>query len=310
MQQDPSTTMFDRYKASAAELLVQIKLANKESYQLMMNLAETGKLPTGSALIKSGKQGEPGLKVGDTFVSGMQDQFKMILNQEVTYNTESLRLNQQLYDAKLAIAEEYYAVLLQQETDFMGKQKFSSETAKQIAAERANFEKKTDMEKYGFAIDQAAQMYSALGQQNRSAFEAAKAFNIANAIMNTYMAATKALAAYPPPFSFIAAAAAVGMGLAQVAQIRSQQYTGRALGGPVMGGNPYIVGENGPELFTPNTTGSITRNDQLGMGGVTNINFTIQANDAQGFDDLLVQRRGMITQMVSDAMVERGQRAL
>jgi len=166
------------------------------------------------------------------------------------------------------------------------------------------------MEKYGFAIDQAAQMYSALGSQNKKAFEAAKAFNIANAIMNTYMAATKALAAYPPPFSFIAAAAAVGMGLAQVAQIRSQQYSGRALGGPVMGGNPYIVGENGPELFTPNTTGSITRNDQLGMGGVTNINFTIQANDAQGFDDLLVQRRGMITQMVSDALVEKGQRAI
>jgi hypothetical protein len=40
-----------------------------------------------------------------------------------------------------------------------------------------------------------------------------------------------------------------------------------------------------------------------------NVNFTIQANDAQGFDELLNQRRGMITQMISDAMLERGSRS-
>ena len=175
-------------------------------------------------------------------------------------------------------------------------------------AERIAFEKKTELEKYAFAIDQGAQMFSALGAQNKKAFEAAKAFNIANAVMNTYMAATKALATYPPPFNFIAAAAAVGMGMAQVAQIRAQSYSGRALGGPVMGGTPYIVGERGPELFTPNTTGRITPNNQLG-GGTTNVNFTIVANDAQGFDDLLLQRRGMITQMISDARLEQGMRA-
>ena len=209
----------------------------------------------------------------------------------------------QLYINQVENEKAQRTISVQAEQMRLGK---STEQAKTYA----DFVMKTDMEKAAFAIDQATQMYSALGSQNKKAFEAAKAFNIANAVMNTYMAATKALASYPPPFSFIAAAAAIGMGLAQVAQIRSQQYSGRALGGPVMGGNPYLVGENGPELFTPNTTGSITRNDQLGMGGVTNINFTIQANDAQGFDDLLVQRRGMITQMVSDAMVERGQRAL
>lgn len=184
----------------------------------------------------------------------------------------------------------------------------NEERTKAIVAERIAFEKKSDMEKAAFTIDQGAQMFSALGAQNKKAFEAAKAFNIANAIMNTYMAATKALATYPPPFNFIAAAAAVGMGLAQVAQIRAQSYSGRALGGPVMGGTPYIVGERGPELFTPNTTGRITPNNQLG-GGTTNVNFTIVANDAQGFDDLLLQRRGMITQMISDARLEQGMRA-
>lgn len=184
-----------------------------------------------------------------------------------------------------------------------------NERQKKIVNDRIQFEKKSEMEKAQFAIDAGAQMFSALGAQNKRAFEAAKAFNIANAIMNTYMAATKALATYPPPFNFIAAAAAIGMGLAQVAQIRSQQYSGRQLGGPVMGGQTYMVGEGGPELFTPNTTGSITRNSDLG-GAPVNISFNIQANDAEGFDDLLIQRRGMIQQMVSDAITERGQRSI
>lgn len=39
---------------------------------------------------------------------------------------------------------------------------------------------------------------------------------------------------------------------------------GKAVGGPVMGGQPYIVGENGPEVFTPSRSGTIIPNDQLG----------------------------------------------
>jgi hypothetical protein len=62
-------------------------------------------------------------------------------------------------------------------------------------------------------------------------------------------------------------------------------------------------------LFVPTNNGSIIPNNQLGGGGAPTINFNIQANDAQGFDDLLIQRRGMITQFVRDAMQESGQRS-
>jgi phage-related minor tail protein len=77
-----------------------------------------------------------------------------------------------------------------------------------------------------------------------------------------------------------------------------------------MGGQTYMVGENGPELFTPNTTGSITRNGDLGGGQPVNVNFTIVANDTTGFDELLQQRSGVIKQIISDAMLERGQRSM
>ena len=41
----------------------------------------------------------------------------------------------------------------------------------------------------------------------------------------------------------------------------------RAAGGPVSAGSPYLVGERGPELFMPRSSGSIYPNDAMGMGG-------------------------------------------
>ena len=187
----------------------------------------------------------------------------------------------------------------------------AEERQKAIVDERIKFEKKSDLEKTSFAIDNLQSVFAALGTQNRKAFEAQKALAVASALMNTYQGATKALATYPFPFGLIAAAAAVAAGMAQVGAIRSQQYSGRRLGGPVVaGGQSYIVGESGPELFTPNNAGSITRNSDLGGGGAVSVNFTIVANDTQGFDQLLSSRKGVITQIISDAMLERGVRSM
>lgn len=62
-------------------------------------------------------------------------------------------------------------------------------------------------------------IFSAAGILAAKDKEAAKAINIAQAIMNTYRGATLALATYPPPFGGIAAASTVALGLAQVSQI-------------------------------------------------------------------------------------------
>lgn len=50
----------------------------------------------------------------------------------------------------------------------------------------------------------------------------------------------------------------------------------REMGGPVMSGQSYLVGERGPELFTPSSSGNITPNNA--MGGNT-INITVQGAD-------------------------------
>jgi hypothetical protein len=64
---------------------------------------------------------------------------------------------------------------------------------------------------------------------------------------------------------------------------------GAAMGGPVKGGNPYIVGEIGPELFVPNVNGAIVTNRDLirgisgiGSGGnITNVFQTRELSAAQ-----------------------------
>ena len=56
---------------------------------------------------------------------------------------------------------------------------------------------------------------------------------------------------------------------------------GRAAGGPVTSGTTYLVGEKGPELFTPGTSGTIIPNKSMG-GGAT-INLTVNgAIDPEG----------------------------
>jgi len=52
---------------------------------------------------------------------------------------------------------------------------------------------------------------------------------------------------------------------------------GRAGGGPVAAGTPYLVGENGPEMFVPSTAGRITNSSETRrMGGGSVINISVE----------------------------------
>ena len=81
---------------------------------------------------------------------------------------------------------------------------------------------------------------------------------------------------------------------------------GFANGGAVSKGKPIVVGERGAELFIPNSSGQITQSARGTSGGQTTVNFNINTLDASGFDDLLVRNRGTITQIINNAVNERG----
>jgi len=84
-----------------------------------------------------------------------------------------------------------------------------------------------------------------------------------------------------------------------------------AQGGAVSKGRPILVGENGPELFVPNQTGQITQNARgTGNSGAVNVNFTINAVNAAGIDQLLIERRGTISRIINESVNERGRGAI
>lgn len=52
----------------------------------------------------------------------------------------------------------------------------------------------------------------------------------------------------------------------------------RASGGPVNSNRSFLVGEKGPEIFTPNSNGKIIPNNKINGSGGTNINITVNGD--------------------------------
>jgi len=77
-----------------------------------------------------------------------------------------------------------------------------------------------------------------------------------------------------------------------------------ANGGPVMPGETYLVGEKGPELFTPSAPGAVVPNAALGAARPSVV-VNIQTPDAASF----LKSQSQVAAMMSRAL-SRGQRNL
>ena len=60
-------------------------------------------------------------------------------------------------------------------------------------------------------------------------------------------------------------------------------------GGAAKAGRPYIVGERGPELFVPGTSGTVIPNNQMGGMGMSNVVYNINAVDAMSFKQMVAR---------------------
>jgi len=70
-------------------------------------------------------------------------------------------------------------------------------------------------------------------------------------------------------------------------------------------GGDVLVGERGPEIISPLGPMEVTPNDKI--GGTSNVNFTINAVDAEGVQSLLQRQRGNIIGMIREAAHEHGE---
>jgi hypothetical protein len=155
-------------------------------------------------------------------------------------------------------------------------------------------------------FDNSKSALAALSGLNRTAFEAYKKLQIAEAIINARKASSNAFSKFDFPYNYIAAGTALAKGMAIVAQIQATSY--RQQGGMVKAGQPYMVGEAGKELFVPNQSGKIVPNHELGQP--VNVNFNITTVDASGFNQLLNNSRGTIVNMINSAVNETGRQAI
>ena len=238
-------------------------------------------------------------------------------------------LEQMEYTKKLDLLNEYYAgrtmfdqnyLALREELESRHQKNMEAITKKEVTDQVDIFksgqfqnlklaEMSGDQQK-SFAMQTGAAVLNEMGKTNKAAFKAAKAMNIALAIMNTAAGITEAFK-LPFPMNFIVAGIVGVAGAMQIAAISSQQYQGKKTGGLVQGNSPYMVGEAGPEMFMPSQTGTIIPNGNLGGGGgEVTVNFNIEALDATGVDQLIMERRGLITNIIREATQANGQRSM
>tara|TARA_R110002124_G_C8974544_1_gene515738 strand:+ start:1767 stop:3896 length:2130 start_codon:yes stop_codon:yes gene_type:complete len=148
--------------------------------------------------------------------------------------------------------------------------------------------------------------------EDKKSFEKKKKFQTAQALINTAMAISNALAAAPPPINFALAAASGAMGAIQVAAIQGQEYSGgREFGGPVSSGSMYRVGEKGkPEFYKdnlgnlsmiPGENGEVIPANKMGGSGS---GMTVQVNNYTPYQVYVTQ-----DQATSIAKVEIGNEA-
>ena len=128
---------------------------------------------------------------------------------------------------------------------------------------------------------------------------------IKKALISVYEGALRTFASIPFPFNIAAVGGAIAFGMGMVNKIKGFEKGGRP---PV--GQPSIVGEKGAELFVPDQAGTVIPNNQLGMSKPVTVNFNINTVDARGFNELLVNSRGVIVNMINTAVNEKGKAAL
>jgi len=81
-------------------------------------------------------------------------------------------------------------------------------------------------------------------------------------------------------------------------------FTGKALGGQVGAGRPYMVGERGPELFIPGAQGNIVPNNAMGGANVT-VNVDASGSSVKGDSDQAAQLGKMLGAAVQAELVKQ-----
>jgi hypothetical protein len=88
---------------------------------------------------------------------------------------------------------------------------------------------------------------------------------------------------------------------------------GRATGGPVSRGSPYMVGENGPEMFVPTQSGNIVSNEKMSAMGGSTYYIDARGADRSGFarlEQMIQQTQASIQPIALQSVVSASARGI
>jgi hypothetical protein len=192
--------------------------------------------------------------------------------------------------AKLSIDKKYFDLLVSLGTQNLLDQDTVDQLSLMQADETSQAMADIDKKEKDAKIANAKGVIESISFITNGLFKDSKAGAIASAIMNTYEAATKALASAPPPFGQILMGGTIAAGMAQVKKIMSTKKgggsgaggaSGGAGGGGGIGSRPRASGLFG----TTETRGSANLNQPLFMpsGGMSKQSINVRVNNT--FDD-------------------------
>lgn len=167
---------------------------------------------------------------------------------------------------------------------------FLEKTAIEGRKRRTEFEAKSMTEQTSHVLGELSNQFSGIAANNKKLFQLNKAFQIAQAIMQTYQGATLAMSSYPPPLNFVMAAATVASGLGQVAQIKAQSFEGGGFTG--RGARAGGLDGKGGQMAMLHPNESVIDHTKGQAGGITIINNI----DATGGADVDMKIRTAVQQ--------------
>jgi len=257
------------------------------------------------AAAQSGKAPETGVSrtIGD-----IGTDFDALIESQKT----ELDLFREHQEAKLALINEYEQTGVDSTRDFaaMRKQIADETAAYEVGSRLATLSTVTGL--MSQQLSQLSAFYDESSGLGKAMFVANQAVAAANAMISAFEAKSKAEAAlaHNPPLAMAMGNMMLMSGIMSAAAIAGQTVASFEGGGMTFSGvrSGGMDGKGGRMAMVHPNEKITDMEKENGSAQPVNVNINISAVDAKGVDELLVKRRGMITNLVRSSLANSGSR--
>ena len=242
--------------------------------------------------IKMQKARSEEIRLQENYVNSVAEAQARLMEENATYEAQALETLKENNAEKMEIQNAAREEEMQAARALAASQEEQNKKMRDsmFKDDETYFFSKNKLEEQAFksTMSTMESMASSVKDEGIELFRFWQAAAIANTWMSTHEAAMKAWSQLGI-FGGFAAAAIYALGVARIAKIAGTKPPEKQAGGDVMAGQPYLVGEQGPELFTPGQTGSIAPNRNSGQGVIINIYDGTGRKINQAMSDLRVE---------------------